>query len=78
VRLAWRPSPEADVALYAIYRAIGEGALVRVGTTAAINTVFIDREVTPGTTYRYAVTALDRARRANESGRSNEVRVQAE
>ncbi len=78
VRLAWRPSPEPDVALYAVYRAVGNGPFVRVGTTAAINTVFIDRDVTAATAYRYAVTALDRARRANESGRSNEVRVQAE
>ena len=78
VRLAWRPSPEPDVALYAVYRAVGNGPFVRVGTTAAINTVFIDRDVTAGTAYRYAVTALDRARRPNESGRSNEVRVQAE
>ena len=78
VRLAWRPSPEPDVALYGVYRAVGEGAFVRVGTTAATNTVFIDRDITAGTTYRYAVTALDRARRANESGRSNEVRVRAE
>jgi hypothetical protein len=31
--------------------------------------------VRPGATYRYAVTALDRARRPNESARSNEISV---
>ena len=78
VRLAWRPSPEADVALYAVYRAIGQGSFLRIATTTAVTTVFTDRDVTPGTVYRYAVTALDRARRSNESARSNEARVTAE
>ena len=78
VRLAWRPSADADVALYAIYRAGATGDFLRIGSTAAINTVFIDREVTPGAQYRYVVTALDRARRPNESARSNEARVRAE
>lgn len=75
VRLAWNPSPEPDVALYAVYRAVGAGDFVRVATTAAVNTVYIDRDVRPGTTYRYAVTAIDSARRPNESPRSAEVRV---
>lgn len=75
VRLAWNPSPDADVALYAVYRATGGGGFARIGTTPAVNTVFIDREVAPGTAYRYAVTALDRARTPNESARSNEVSV---
>jgi len=34
--------------------------------------------VKPGTTYRYAITALDRARRANESARSNVVSVRVQ
>jgi len=50
--------------------------LLRIGTTAAVTTVFTDRDVTQGTRYRYAVTALDRARTPNESARSNEVTVQ--
>jgi fibronectin type 3 domain-containing protein len=75
VRLSWRSSPDADVAVYAVYRATGTGGFMRIGTTAAITTVFIDRDVTQGTRYRYAVTALDRARTPNESARSNEVTV---
>lgn len=73
VRLAWSPSPEAHVALYAIYRAAATSALIRVATTLSGNTTFIDRDVRPGTMYRYAVTAIDNARRPNESARSNEV-----
>ena len=35
----------------------------------------MDRDVTRGERYRYAVTALDRARTPNESARSNEADV---
>jgi len=75
VRLAWNPSGSPDVAVYAIYRAGETGDFVRIATTMAIATVYVDRDVRPGTTYRYAVTALDRARRPNESPRSNEILV---
>lgn len=74
VHLAWRPSPEPDVAAYAVYRAAGSGPRVRVGSVGAPTTVFVDRGLPPGT-YRYVVTALDRAARPNESGPSNEVTV---
>jgi fibronectin type 3 domain-containing protein len=75
VRLAWNASPAEDVALYAVYRAEGTGAFLRIATTQAITTLYTDRDVQPGRTYRYAVTALDRARKANESARSQEVSV---
>ncbi len=75
VRLAWNPSPEEDVTQYAIYRGEGTGVLTRIATTQAIATIYTDREVQSGRTYRYAVTALDRAKQANESPRSNEVTV---
>ncbi len=73
VRLAWSRSPEANVALYAIYRAAGADALIRIATTPSGTTTFTDRDVRPGTTYRYAVTAIDNAHRPNESASSNEV-----
>jgi fibronectin type 3 domain-containing protein len=76
--LAWNPSPEEDVALYAIYRAVGDGELIRIGATQTPTTVFVDRDVSVGTRYRYAVTAIDRARNPNESPRSNVVTVTAE
>ncbi len=75
VRLAWNASGSPDVALYAIYRAGETGDFMRIATTMAIATVYLDRDVRPGATYRYAVTALDRARRPNESARSNEISV---
>lgn len=75
VRLAWIPGPEADVALYAVHRAVGSGPFERIATTTRVNTVYVDRNVQSGATYRYAVTAIDSARRPNESRRSNEVSV---
>ena len=75
VRLAWSPSPESTVALYAVYRTAPTGAFVRIGTTASGNTTFTDRTAQSGMTYRYAVTAIDNARQPNESARSVDVTV---
>jgi fibronectin type 3 domain-containing protein len=72
LRLAWSPSPAANIASYAVYRAAGAEGFVRIGTTTAGNTTFIDRDVRPGIAYRYAVSAFDNARQPNESVRSNE------
>lgn len=78
VRLAWNPSPETDVATYAVYRAGESGEFMRIATAVPPGTVYVDREVRAGSTYRYAVTAIDRARKPNESARSNVVSVRVE
>jgi fibronectin type 3 domain-containing protein/predicted small lipoprotein YifL len=75
VRLAWNPSGSPDVVTYVVYRATETGELARIGTTPAVATVYLDRDVQTGRTYRYVITALDRARRPNESPRSNTVSV---
>jgi fibronectin type 3 domain-containing protein len=75
VRLAWNPSASPDVVAYVVYRADETGDFLRIATMRAIATVYLDRDVRPGATYRYAITALDNARRANESPRSNVVSV---
>jgi len=77
LRLAWTASPEEDLALYAVYRATGAGAFTRIGTALAGITTFVDRDVRPGIRYRYVVTAIDRARKSNESARSNEASATA-
>jgi hypothetical protein len=74
VRLAWSPSPDPDVAGYVVYRADARGPFVRVGSTRAPTTVFVDRDVPRGT-HRYAVTAEDAASLPNQSLHSNEVTV---
>jgi hypothetical protein len=78
VRLAWNEVRDPEVAAYAVYRAEGPGAFARIATTPAGSTVFADVDVQPGRAYRYTVTAIDRARRPNESARSNEVTVTVE
>jgi len=78
VRLAWNPSPEPDVATYAVYRAGETGEFMRIATAITPATVYVDRDVRAGATYRYAVTAIDRARRPNESARSNVVMVRVD
>ncbi|HWO03292.1 MAG TPA: hypothetical protein VNQ54_00775 [Methylomirabilota bacterium] len=78
VRLAWNPSPETDVATYAVYRAGESGEFMRIATAVPPGTVYVDREVRAGSTYRYAVTAIDRARKSNESARSNVVSARVE
>ena len=76
VRLAWDPSPEQDVAGYLVYRATSPSAeYVRLTPAAAVGTLYIDRTVERGKTYRYTVTAVDRARAANESARSTPTTV---
>lgn len=72
VRLAWAPSPEADVARYVIYRADARGAYVRIGSTVPPVITFVDRAVPTGV-HRYALTAQDASSRANESARSDDV-----
>ncbi|HEY7539806.1 MAG TPA: fibronectin type III domain-containing protein, partial [Methylomirabilota bacterium] len=74
VRLSWTPSPEPDTAEYIIYRAPVGGGFERIGSVAVPATTFLDHTASRGT-YRYVVTAQDKAARPNESARSNEVRV---
>jgi len=74
VRLSWSSSPEPDVAGYIIYRAPVGGGFERIGSINAPGTTYADRTV-PSGTFRYVVTAEDKAARPNESARSNEVRV---
>jgi fibronectin type 3 domain-containing protein len=76
VRLAWNPSAAPDLAGYFVYRAPAPtGEFARVNATAVSATVYVDRSVERGKNYRYAVTAIDQARRPNESPRSEEASV---
>ena len=65
VRLSWPAVEAADLAEYRVYRAEGEGAPVRVGSTPADRTEYDDETVVLGRTYRYTVRAVDK--RGNES-----------
>jgi fibronectin type 3 domain-containing protein len=76
VRLVWDRSPESDVAGYVVYRAVAPGAdFVRLTPTPITRTTYSDQTVERGKTYSYVVTAVDRARRPNESARSAPARA---
>jgi len=62
VTVYWRPNQEADIVSYSVYRnSAPTGTFVLVGSTSG--TQFVDTDVVNGTTYYYAVAAVDRAGR---------------
>jgi hypothetical protein len=72
VELSWAISPEADTAGYYVYRTgEGEEKPQRVTPTLLLTPAFRDISLTPGTTYRYVVTAVDRF--GNESQASKAI-----
>ena len=75
IRVSWSPPLGPDVAGYRVYRSTGEGAFSLAGQVGAAETTWIDRNVKPGSTYRYSVTAIDTATPPNESERSEIVDV---
>jgi len=68
IELSWDRNPEPDLAGYRIYRAAGSGELIKIADTGEIPS-YSDPNVEPGKTYRYTVTAFDRAN--NESAHSS-------
>jgi hypothetical protein len=68
VRLAWQAVPDADLAGYLVYRSTTAGrGHARLTAAPQGATTYVDADVRPGQTYFYVITAVDRARRANES-----------
>lgn len=60
VTISWRPNQEPDIDHYKVYRNFAPtGTFTLVGTSS--DTQFEDRNVVNGTTYFYAVAAVDRA-----------------
>ncbi len=74
VRLAWEAVSDLDLAGYHVYRSTTPGrGYERLTPAPQLGTTYVDTGVRPGATYYYTVTAVDRARRANESVPSSEV-----
>ncbi len=65
VELTWDRNTEPDLRGYYVYRAAGDGPLERVGGLLDAPG-YSDRDVKPGTLYRYAVASLDES--GNQSG----------
>lgn len=76
-QLSWAANPEADLAGYLVYRAVGASTTFEtVSDSPVTDTGFIDPALTPGTEYRYRIAAVDTA--GNVSGRTAEVTVTGE
>jgi hypothetical protein len=75
ISLIWEPNVEPDLGGYVILRGItGSATLAPLTDTPTTDTRYVDRAVTPGTRYVYAVLAVDtRLPVANVSAESNRV-----
>lgn len=69
IDLSWQPNAEADLAGYVVYRREGSEAWQRISQSIPAP-AFQDAHVSPGHTYEYAVSAVDK--NGHESRRSAE------
>ncbi len=74
VELAWERNTEPDLGTYRVYRAAAQGDFA-VLVDGVEGIAFSDRQVEPGTTYRYRITALDKSGNEGEPTAVLEVRV---
>ena len=71
VFLTWNENKENDLAGYHVYRSLGSNkSFIRLTTKLITRTTFSDDSVRSGSTYHYAVTAVDKS--GNEGARSDE------
>lgn len=74
VELVWNENTDADLAGYRVYRADGGGPFRLIsGPREAPSYSFSDKDIRPGTRYRYAVSSVDKS--GNESDRSAAVEM---
>jgi hypothetical protein len=74
--LRWTAADAPDLAGYIVLRGEGTGEKLQQLVKAPIaETTYVDKTITPGTTYVYVVVALDRA--GNPSGQSNRQQLTA-
>jgi hypothetical protein len=72
VDLSWQPNTEANLAGYAVYRRVAQGAWQRISPQEpVVGPGFHDGQVEAGRLYEYAVTAV--GQNGHESGRSDSV-----
>jgi hypothetical protein len=74
IELSWQRNTEPDLSGYRIYRAVGAGDFEKLADVSVAPS-YSDRAAESGKTYRYVITALDRA--GNESTRSAVTEVAA-
>jgi hypothetical protein len=71
ITLTWSAVAVPDLAGYIVLRGEGAGDTLQPLTDVVTATNYVDRQVQPGVTYRYAVRAVDNAPKRNESPESN-------
>jgi hypothetical protein len=74
VSLVWEPDTDSDLAGYRVYRSEGNGPWQKLADVNAVPS-YSDTTVEHGKTYRYAVSAFDKAAKVNESDRSAPVEI---
>ena len=78
INLIWDANKDTDLAGYVVLRGEAPGDTLQPLTPQPIReTRYVDRAVQPGTTYVYAVVAVDRAATPNRSALSNKVQETA-
>jgi fibronectin type 3 domain-containing protein len=76
IEIQWLRNREPDLLGYYVYRRkLGEGEFRRLNSDPVDKTIFLDKDVTLGQECDYAVSAVDKSPRKNESPRSEEVRL---
>jgi hypothetical protein len=79
ILLKWEAlSQEDDIKGYRLYRRVGEDGTFKPIGGLIKGVSYLDRDVVPGTDYRYQVTSVDNSPRANESLPSPEASVEVE
>lgn len=76
IKVFWDRSEAADLGGYRVYRRPADkDAYTMIGTVEANYTIFVDSKADDSVRYYYAVSAIDTATPANESGKSREATI---
>ncbi|MBW1679028.1 MAG: hypothetical protein JRJ08_02625 [Deltaproteobacteria bacterium] len=77
--ITWEPDLDPDLEGYFVYRRLEtEDKSTLISPLLKGKTMYLDKTFSPGLTYYYSVTAVDRSRRHNESDFSQELKVVTE